>query len=173
MTTPQPQTSQTANRERPASRRVEFYAQFRGATSARRADVLEFLDRLETDERIDTYETDTWPARVCLKTGDHRESVVERFNRFNRWADSAGVSIQPPFEVSTTTSIVDRDPEPVLRTPAMCIAVYEENELRGVFPCSAGEECYTVNEGLRMLAAAEPLPFEGIEAEEAAEESVV
>jgi uncharacterized protein YciU (UPF0263 family) len=151
----------------PTARRVEFYAQFNGAISIRRSDVLTFLDRLESDGRIGSYETDIWPSRVCLSDDHprHRSGVVDLFERFEEWAETVGVSIRPAFEVSTTTSIADEETEPVLKTPAMCLAIYDGPELRGVFPCSKGTENYDLSDGLRMLAAAEPLPF-GAETED-------
>ena len=50
--------------------------------------------------------------------------VVDFFDRFTLWADRSDVSVTPPFNVRTQSTLASEDTYRVLSTPMMCLAVY-------------------------------------------------
>lgn len=124
----------------------------------------ERIERARTCERTDLVDqvvVRSWPDTVRFDDdGPHRE-VLEEYRRFQEWADRRGVSIHPPFETRTRTSIVEDDGVEVLVTPVLCLAVYRDQRLVSVFPHTEGEETYTVADALDRLEADElPRPLE-------------
>jgi hypothetical protein len=112
-----------------------------------RTDVIDRLGRLASAGAIDDYEIRTWPDEVALAEHTRQSRVVETYRRFRAWADDAGASIAPPFDRRTVTSLVGRTGE-VLTLPVMCLAVYDADDLRGVYPCDDGERTWTVTDYL-------------------------
>ena len=43
------------------------------------------------------------------------------------------------------------DPKEVVDLPIVCLAVYEDDDLRTVLPCADGDDIYTVGDGLDAL----------------------
>lgn len=121
---------------------------------------VETLRACESEDAVDDVVLRSWPDRVSLsESGPHRE-VVDVFERFERWAERRGVSVRPPFEVRTVTSQVTDESKEVLVTPLICVAVYEDERLAGVFPHSEGEDTYTVNDAIAKLRTGElPVPM--------------
>jgi hypothetical protein len=117
-----------------------------------RTTVIDRLGRLASAGTLDAYEIETWPDEVALSEHTRHSRVVETYRRFRTWAEDTGVSIAPPFDRRTVTSLVGRTEE-VLTLPVMCLAVYEE-ELCGVYPCNDGDETWTVTDYLDAFEAA-------------------
>lgn len=115
----------------------------------------------ERTDLVDRVVVRSWPDTVRFDDdGPHRE-VLEEFRRFESWAERRGVSIRPPFETRTRTSVVEDDGVEVLVTPVLCLAVYRDERLVSVYPHSEGEETYTVADALDRLEADElPRPLE-------------
>ena len=116
----------------------------------------------ESTDLVDAVVVRSWPDSVRLDddAGQDRE-VVDDFGRFREWADRRGVSVEPPFEVRTRSSIVEEDGVDVLVTPVLCLAVYRDERLVGVYPHSDGEETYTVERALERLREGElPRPLQ-------------
>lgn len=126
--------------------------------------VEERIERARACERTDLLDrvvVRSWPDTVRFDDdGPHRE-VLDEFGRFEEWARRRGVSIRPPFETRTRTSIVEDDDVEVLVTPVLCLAVYRDERLVAVFPHSDGEVTYTVEDALDRIEAEElPRPLE-------------
>jgi hypothetical protein len=108
-----------------------------------RTDVIDRLGRLASAGAVDDYEIRTWPDEIALSEHTRGSRVVETYRRFRAWADEAGTSIEPPFDRRTVTSLVGRSEE-VLTLPVMCLAVYDADGLRGVYPSDDGSGTRTV-----------------------------
>lgn len=123
---------------------------------------VERAQALEGSDLVDNVVVRSWPETVRYDDdGPHRE-VVEGFQRFEAWADRLGVTVRPPFETRTRTSLVEDDGVDVLVTPVLCLALYRDERLVSVFPHSEDEETYTVERALDRLEADElPRPLRG------------
>lgn len=108
---------------------------------------------LEDGDLVDTVVLRSWPETVRFDDDSPHREVVEEFERFDEWAARRGVSVRPPFETRTRTSMVEDGGVDVLVTPVLCLAVYREERLVSVFPHSDGETTYSVERALDRLEA--------------------
>jgi hypothetical protein len=123
-----------------------------------RTEVIDRLGALASAGALDAYEVETWPDEIALSEHTRHDRVVETYEQFRAWADDTGVSITPPFDRRTVTSLIGRTEE-VLTLPVMCLAVYDDG-LRGVYPCNDGGETWTVTDYLDAYEAAGGRPAE-------------
>lgn len=116
---------------------------------------------LEDSDVVDAVVVCSWPETVRLEDGPHRE-VVEEYRRYEEWAERRGVTVSPPFETRTRSSIVDEDGVEVLVTPVLSLALYRDERLVAVFPHAEDEEDSTVDAALERLERGElPRPLGG------------
>ena len=116
----------------------------------------------EGTDLVDAVVVRSWPDSVRLDDAGQDREVVDDFGRFREWADRREVTVEPPFEVRTRSSIVEEDGVDVLVTPVLCLAVYRDERLVGVYPHSDGEETYTVERALERLQDGRlPRPLQG------------
>lgn len=119
--------------------------------------------RLQDETGVADVRVKTWSSvRPALEElSDSGPSVALTVNAFRSWADREGYTLRPGFERRQTTSMLDRRPAAELRVPVVCVAVYENDTLRCVAPCSDGERTYTVADCVDALEAGfvEPDPF--------------
>ncbi|WP_255190863.1 HTH domain-containing protein [Natronobeatus ordinarius] len=121
---------------------------------------VETLQACEADGTVDTVLLRSWPKEVARTENSPYQEVLEAFERFDRWADERGVSVQPPFRERTVTSTVTGESKDVLVTPMLCLAVYRNDELHAVFPHTDGEETVTASEAIATLRTGElPTPL--------------
>lgn len=120
---------------------------------------VETLQRCDSDGTVDAVLLRSWPERVALTDGSPHPEVVDAFERFERWADRRNVSVRPPFEVRTTTSVVTEETRDVLVTPLLCLAIYRGESLVGVFPYTADGTTHTATDAIATLRSGElPTP---------------
>lgn len=99
---------------------------------------VETLRTCEREGRIETLLVRSWPAQLpCSGETTDREGL-EAFERFGDWADRAGVSIEPPFDVRTRSSAITGESREIVVTPLLCLALYDGNTLVGVYPHDDG-----------------------------------
>lgn len=113
------------------------------------AHVIDRLGALESEGRIDDVEVQTWPRRVTVS--DHDEQIMSTFEAFRGWADGRDVTIRPPFEVTTYRCGFTGEEYEVLVTPSVCLAVYRDDELVGVYPHETDSGVKTVRDALSAL----------------------
>ncbi len=133
---------------------------------------IETLQACEGEGAIDDLLLRSWPKEVALSEESPHQEVLENYERFGRWADDRGVSIRPPFRERATTSQVTGETRERLVTPLLCLEIYEDDELIGVFPHTneRTEETYTTDEAIATLrTGAVPTPLEPTDAESASE----
>lgn len=129
----------------------------RRPVSGARTEVIDRLSAFRSEGTIADFEVETWPDEVVVTEQSRHSSVVDVHERFSVWADEAGVSIEPPFDRRTVTSLVGRSEE-VLSLPVLCLAVYDGEDLRGVFPCDDGTDTWTVTDYLDACETIESVP---------------
>lgn len=119
--------------------------------------------RLEADGIADV-EIKTWAAvnPALEEFSDSGPSVSLTVKSFQAWADREGYTLRPAFARRETTSMLSSRPAAEIRVPIMCLAVYEDNNLCCIAPCSDGERTYSVEKCLAALEAGftEPFAFE-------------
>ena len=119
-----------------------------------RATVLNRLREFRTEGIIDEVSVRTWGTFVAALDGeaDDPESLAgERVAAFQRWAERNGHSLEPAFEQCERSSLVSEAGNDVIRLPLQCLAVYEDDRLAGVFPCSTPDGTNTVGDCLERL----------------------
>lgn len=122
-----------------------------------RTAVIDRLSSLRSEGQIDEFEIKTVPETVVLSRDD---GIADRYDEFAQWAREANVSITPPFEHRTASSVVGREKE-ILTMPELCLAVYDDG-LRGVYPCTRDGDRWSVTEYLDAFESGnnppDPLP---------------
>lgn len=123
---------------------------------------VERLRACEDEGLIDALLVRSWPKEIQLNESTPCSALVEHFEQFESWAGQCGVSVRPPFRTRTAGPMTGDTEREVLVTPAVCLAVYRDDGLVGVFPHSDGEETYTVAEAIDDLESGMlPGPVEG------------
>ncbi|WP_229504769.1 HTH domain-containing protein [Natrinema versiforme] len=131
------------------------------------ADIVEHLK--ETAARSRRLEERVGPADVRVETwspvcpaleelDDAGPSVSLTVDAFRSWADREGYALCA-FDRRETPSMLDRRRAVHIRVPTACVAVYEDDDLQCVAPCSDGDRTYTVEDCLTALEAGRTEPF--------------
>ncbi|MFC3476565.1 HTH domain-containing protein [Halobacterium litoreum] len=132
---------------------VRLYVRGSSVAHDRESAVLEALEALADDGVIDAVNVHTWPEKVSLRSaGTARTDVLDTYQRFEAWADDHDVSIRPPFVVRQVDSSITRERDEVLVTPALCLTVWDGDDLVGVYPCNHEDGVETVEDGLANVA---------------------
>ena len=119
-----------------------------------RTTVIDRLGALRTAGELDEFSVTTWPEEIALTGANREEALLDTIEGFEDWAADRGLSLRPPFETRTASSLVGGS-EDVLRTPMLLAAAYEGDELVGVYPCTDGTKTWTIPEFLDALEAGE------------------
>jgi|AntRauTorcE11898_2_1112593.scaffolds.fasta_scaffold59424_1 hypothetical protein len=107
-----------------------------------RTDVIDRLSNMRANDAIDEFTVETWPDEVAISEHTEHARVVEVYKEYLLWAEEHDLSITPPFERRTASSLVGGK-EDVLTVPIMCLAVYDDG-LCGVYPCSGENRTWNV-----------------------------
>ena len=123
---------------------------------------IETLQACEDEGAVDDLLLRSWPKEVALSDESPYQEVIEQYERFEAWADERGVSVRPPFRERSTTSQVTGKTRERLVTPLLCLELYADDELLGVFPHTneATDETYTTDDAIATLRTGEvPVPL--------------
>jgi len=107
------------------------------------------LSRLRSAGVLAEFAVELWPDEVAVE-GPGETAILETVDRFEAWATDNGFTLRPPFETRTASSLVGESEE-VLVTPMLLAAVYEGDDLAGVYPCTDGDDTWTVEQFLDAL----------------------
>lgn len=77
--------------------------------------------------------------------------VHDRVTAFQRWADHNGHSLEPAFRWCEQSTMVSEERSEIICLPLQRLAVYEDNQLAGVFPCTDGQGTNRVADCLHRL----------------------
>ena len=128
--------------------RVELY--FRGDTSRGLGvqQVVDRADRLEANGALgESIVAGEW-HRFRTRDEDRSSASMETYEQFEAWAETNGLSLEPGFQQRTRSFVGMDDVEDVVVFPAVALALYDDRDLRAVFPCSDEERTYTVESAL-------------------------
>ncbi|ELZ16694.1 hypothetical protein C477_15000 [Haloterrigena salina JCM 13891] len=135
---------------------------------------VETLRACESEGAVDDLLLRSWPKEVTLTDDTPYQEALESVERFEGWADRRGVSIRPPFRERTATNQISGETTDVLIMPMLCLELYADDKLVGVFPHTDenADETYTTDEAIAALRTGElPTPLGGESEETAAADS--
>lgn len=125
--------------------------------------VLERLDKLETQGQIATYKICIWAKEIRvsgpLEGTQYYQRVFDHFTAFQQWANEESVMLKSAFNIQLVDCEITDETYRVLSLPSICVAVYEDGELCGVFPHADGETVRTVSHCLDSLENSSPLEY--------------
>jgi len=117
--------------------------------------VLERLETLEAEGRIDSYEIQVWTKAIRirgpLEGTAYYQTVFEHIEAFQQWADEQSVQLNSAFKIQSVDCEITDETYRVLSLPSICLAVYEDDELCAVYPHSTDEQCLTASRCLSEL----------------------
>lgn len=119
-----------------------------------RRTVLSRLRELEAAEIVDDVSVRIWGKSIPASPDELDASaslVHDRIAAFQRWAGRNGHSLEPAFRWCEHSTMVSEERSEVIRLPLQCLAVYEEDQLVGVFPCRGDQGTNTVADCLHRL----------------------
>ena len=125
--------------------------------------ILERLEVFEDAGPVDDWSVTIWGDRlceceVCTSTTAGR-LASERVREFRNWSERADESVSLPFEHREVTADVTGTDFEAMVPPRLTIAIYDEDQLLRVYPCTADGTHYTVTDGLDWLElAGRPVP---------------
>jgi hypothetical protein len=139
--------------ECPQTRRAELFVRGDLPTPSerRRTAVERRLSELRCAGAIDEFETTVWEKRVPLADGDCPERT--RYDEFVEWATEAGTALAPFFDTRRCYSTETAELRTELVMPALCLTVYEDDELVQIAPFTRGGTPHTIEECLDDLEA--------------------
>lgn len=118
---------------------------------------VELLDRLEREGALASYTVRVWGERVGLSTTavetNRGQELLERIGTYRGWANRNGVSLEPFFESSATTSRITGEEYTTLRLPVIAMAEYEDGEVVHVTPHENEGGVSTVDDRLDRFEA--------------------
>ncbi|MDS0220730.1 hypothetical protein NDI54_05110 [Haloarcula sp. S1AR25-5A] len=125
-----------------------------------RTTAIDRFTELATTGAIADFDVQTWPEEIPVSQRSEHGEVLATVDRYEQWANDEGLSLRPPFETRTSSLLVGGSTE-VLRLPMLAAAVYADDDLVGVYPCTDGDTTWSVTDCIDALAA-EPaaLPHE-------------
>ena len=148
------------NTECQETRRAELFVRsdLPAPSQKRRAAVERRLDELQCSGVIDEHGTVFWEKRVPVEgsTG-RRERTL--YDEFVRWADDHDACLAPFFDTRSCYSTETGERRTELVLPALCLALYDGEELTQVAPFACGGSPRSVEDCLDDLATGRnPLP---------------
>lgn len=121
----------------------------------RKQAVVDRLDELDADNRIDHYEVTVWTKAIRiagpLEGTPYYRRVFDHFTEFQQWAIQESVALTSAFNVEAVDCEITDETYRVLSLPCLCLAVYEDDELRGVYPHADGDTTRTISHCLETL----------------------
>lgn len=114
--------------------------------------VLDRLNQLREQEVLDEFECEVWGKRVCTsRSADFGQDAIDTVGQFRAWAEANGASLLPFFDERTQHSKITGEEHSELVFPMMCMAVYRDDDLVGVYPHADGESVQTIPDFLASL----------------------
>lgn len=119
------------------------------------------LRRLAADGTIDRFDVYVWGREICpdetARETDCFAKTAGKLTELEHWARDDDVSLDRTFRRYELRCEFTGDAYVVVSTPVLCLAVYDDAELVGVYPCEVGGDHLSVADGLdRLEGLAEP-----------------
>jgi hypothetical protein len=114
------------------------------------ADAVHFqLEDLDARDLLAGVDRTEWDKRAPLDALDG--AVRDTYLSFSAWADDRGVRLTPFFTTRECYSAAHGGMVDWLVVPALCLAVYDGDELAAVYPHANDADTYTVDDGVASL----------------------
>jgi len=123
----------------------------------RRERVTDRLSTLVAEGALAEYEAETWDKRIPADGSGDRDTQ-DAYLAYSQWAEEAGVSLSPFFETRECYSWQTGERGTWMVLPALCLSVYEDDELVAVYPHRDGDTYESVWSGIDSLDPAEGSP---------------
>jgi hypothetical protein len=138
--------------ECPSTRRTELFvrADLPDPSQWRRNAIERRLADLRCGGDIDEFTVTVWEKRVPV-AGDCDGPERSRYNEFAAWAAEAGACLAPFFDTRECYSFETGEKRTELVMPALCLAVYEDDELVHVAPFARGGSTQSIGDCLDDL----------------------
>lgn len=133
-------------------RRVELYVRetLPKPAARQRERIVQRLTALEADGHVDSFEADDWDKRIrCVDPAN--DDARDRYLAFSRWASERGAALRPFFDTRECYSMETGDRADWIVFPALCLAVFDDDDLAAVFPHADGDTSRSVSDGLDLL----------------------
>jgi len=121
------------------------------------------LQALEAAGDVDEFVVESWPTRVTMGTPETVPALAT-FEEFSDWARAHGASLHPAFDQHASHSLYTGTRFTTTVFPVMCLAVYENDELRSVYPHARQGRPTTICDGIAMLESGDSTTAPGHEA---------
>ncbi|ADJ14214.1 HTH domain-containing protein [Halalkalicoccus jeotgali] len=123
--------------------------------SERQGAIIERVENVLETGLLEAVDVEVW-GREMQADPAVRTAAHERYEVIESWAAGRNRTLTPGFDRQRRESIVDDRSEEVISFPLICLVVYaveedDEDPVRAVFPCSDGEQTYTVMDGIATL----------------------
>ena len=116
------------------------------------------LTELEARDALGGFTITVWGDRICtegeLSTVDCGKHIVETIGDFYAFAADEGISISQFFTNRTVSASLSGQSFNCIVPPNQCTAMYQGDELVGVFPCVIDGEVYTVRDAIERFEVA-------------------
>lgn len=124
------------------------------------------LRSLERADKISELRIESWGHCDCDVTAGiaERSNIASIVEEFRKWADRNDYSLNPAFKRREVSSMFCDESHVQHVVPIVAIAVYENDTLQCVAPCSDADCAYTVHDCVDAIAAGNE-GFEGFDAE--------
>lgn len=115
--------------------------------------VLARVDELAATDTLAAVDVADCSKSAAAREPASRSAALAAFETFEDWAERTGVDLGPAFDRRSRSSLLSGYSHEVVVFPVLCLALYEANNLQGVFPCVHGQDVYTVQDCLDALEA--------------------
>ena len=116
------------------------------------------IDRLRTLERngnIESVDVHVWGREIRLdgplEGTDYHESVINHVTEFEQWLAENSVPMDGFFSHRDIDSSISDECYSVISLPFTCLAVYQDDELRDLYPHCDSKTTHTVHDCLNRL----------------------
>ncbi len=138
------------------SPRVELYLRALTSRTGNREQIIETLERLESDDAVADATVHVWGEAVELSSAaaatDRGEDILETVSTFRQWATQQDVSLSCGFENTEVSSQMTGQTYTRLTLPTVAMAEYVDGQLQYVTPHDDGDVT-RVSDRLSALAA--------------------
>jgi hypothetical protein len=137
--------------------RIELFVQTLAPTEnyESQGQLVELLTELREREQLGDVSVTVWGTRICTEGAlsglDSGKHIVDSIGEFFAFAADEGVTISPFFRVRDVDSSMSGQSFKSIVPPSRCTAMYEGEQLVGVFPCIIDGESYTVRDALEQV----------------------
>lgn len=144
--------------------RFDLFVRTLGApigTHRRQSAILERIERLDRRDAIDTGRVTVWGDSVCVSACCADRAVVrsirDRIESFREWSRTRR-DVATAFDSRAVRSSITGEQFDVIDLPTICLAVYVESSLEGLFPITVGDQELTIESYLEWFEGARDLP---------------